>query len=67
MLKQPCPTTGGATGLICAIQAQLAPAHGFRLVLTVFLGSLALLLVALITNNLHPRKKYPLMWLGRYP
>jgi hypothetical protein len=42
----------------------MEPWAGFRLILTVFFGSLAMLLVALFTNNLHPKKKYPTFWFG---
>ena len=41
-------------------------AAGFSLVLTVFLGALAMFAVALAVNNLHPGRRYPSQWVGRF-
>ena len=59
---------GGATALIAATHAAGAhlPAAGYSMVLTVFLGSLAMLAVALLVNNLHPGRRYPTQWIGRW-
>lgn len=59
---------GGATALIAATHAagRANAAAGFSLVLTVFLGALAMFAVALAVNNLHPGRRYPSQWVGRF-
>lgn len=58
---------GGATALIGATHGAGAalPAAGYSLVLAVFLGALAMLVVALLVNNAHPGRRYPSQWVGR--
>ena len=57
-----------ATALIGATHAagRALPGAGYSLVLTVFLGALAMLAVALLLNNLHPGRRYPSQWVGRW-
>lgn len=59
---------GGATALIASTLAAgpRNAAAGFSLVLTVFLGALAMFGVALVINNLHPGRRYPSQWVGRF-
>lgn len=58
------PPAGGATALIAASAHSMGDWYGFKLVLTVFFGSLAMLVVALAINNLPRRRRYPTYWLG---
>ncbi len=53
---------GGATALIASVAQPLGPWEGFKFVICILLGSLGMLLVALIFNNAHPRKRYPTYW-----
>lgn len=53
---------GGATALIAASAHHLGPWRGFQFVLTVFFGSLGMLVVALVVNNLSPQRRYPTFW-----
>jgi CBS-domain-containing membrane protein len=57
---------GGATALIAVIGGENVHQLGFLYALTpVFLGSLLLLLVALVVNNLStdPKRHYPVYWM----
>lgn len=47
---------GGATALIIASATELPRWHGFSYVVTVAWGSAVMLLVALIWNNLNPKR-----------
>lgn len=51
---------GGATALIAASLVHVGPWAGFRFVLTVTFGSLLMLLVALLVNNISPSRR----WIG---
>ena len=54
---------GGATALIACIGPDRIHDLGYRYVLyPVLLGAATLLVVALVTNNLDPRRRYPLWW-----
>lgn len=57
-----CGCAGGATALIAAIALPKLPWAGFEFVVGIFIGSLALLLVALLVNNLHRTIRYPTFW-----
>lgn len=53
---------GGATALIAANFETLPKWHGYSYLITILVGSLAMQLIALIVNNLHPRRRYPTFW-----
>ncbi len=53
---------GGATALIAAIANPKSPWAGFEYVIGIFIGCLAMLLVALIVNNWHRTIRYPTFW-----
>ena len=53
---------GGATALIVASLDTLPKWHGYSYLITVLIGSLAMQLVALVINNLNPRRRYPTYW-----
>ena len=56
-------TPGGATALIACLGPEKIHDLGYRYVLyPVLLGAVTLLAVALVTNNLDPRRRYPLWW-----
>lgn len=55
-------SAGGATALIASVANPLAPWEGFKFVVSILIGSLGMLLIALIFNNAHPRKRYPTYW-----
>lgn len=53
---------------MAATRPTLLPSHGFRFMGGILIGSLVMLLVALIVDNLHHTKSYPKAWLGlRWP
>lgn len=57
---------GGATALIAVIGGDSIHALGYRYVVSpVLLGSLLMLLVALLVNNMsaNPKRHYPVYWL----
>ena len=54
---------GGATALIAVITPSLYPLKYFYVVTPVGVGALIMLLVALISNNLAQKRKYPRYWL----
>ncbi|KFM24520.1 Transmembrane protein [Auxenochlorella protothecoides] len=53
---------GGATALIIAASASIPKWAGFSYVVGVAGGCAIMLAVALITNNLAPRRRYPTFW-----
>lgn len=53
---------GGATALIACSLPSLPPWAGFQLVVAALLGSLELLVVALLVSNLHKGRAYPTYW-----
>lgn len=54
---------GGATALIAVIGGEQVRALGFLYALApVGLGALIMLAVALVVNNLSPKRRYPLFW-----
>jgi CBS domain-containing membrane protein len=53
---------GGATALIAAAADEIGPWYGFKFVLTAEFGALGMTLVALLVNNLSPRRVYPTFW-----
>eukprot|EP00878_Enallax_costatus_P001393 GHUV01001543.1.p1 GENE.GHUV01001543.1~~GHUV01001543.1.p1 ORF type:complete len:254 (+),score=39.42 GHUV01001543.1:1063-1824(+) len=53
---------GGATALIACSVADLPPWKGFQMVVAVLLGSLELMVVALIVSNFHRGRAYPTFW-----
>lgn len=54
--------TGGATALIAAIAQPMQPWAGFKYVVSILIGSIGMLLVALVFNNVHLKKRYPTYW-----
>uniref|UniRef100_A0A1D2A0B0 HPP transmembrane region domain-containing protein n=1 Tax=Auxenochlorella protothecoides TaxID=3075 RepID=A0A1D2A0B0_AUXPR len=54
--------SGGATALIIAASASIPKWAGFSYVVGVAGGCAIMLAVALITNNLAPRRRYPTFW-----
>ncbi|GLC47414.1 hypothetical protein PLESTM_002070600 [Pleodorina starrii] len=56
---------GGASALIAASAPYIGPWYGFKFLLTVFFGSVAMLVVALGINNLSARRRYPTYWMGK--
>ncbi|GIL82435.1 hypothetical protein Vretimale_11882 [Volvox reticuliferus] len=56
---------GGASALIAASAMYIGPWYGFKFILTVFFGCLAMLVVALVVNNLSSRRRYPTYWVGK--
>ena len=53
---------GGATALIVCQYATLPRWGGYSYAVTVLVASLVMLIVALIVNNLDPRRHYPTYW-----
>jgi CBS-domain-containing membrane protein len=53
---------GGATALIACSMATLPKWHGYSYLVTVAVGSVAMLAIALLVNNLDPRRRYPTFW-----
>jgi len=53
---------GGATALIACTMSQLPRWHGYSYLVTVGVGSCAMLLVAVVVNNLDPRRRWPTYW-----
>jgi hypothetical protein len=58
-------SAGGASALIASSALYIGPWYGFKFVLTVFFGCLAMLVVAMLVNNLSSRRRYPTYWLGK--
>ncbi|EFJ41869.1 hypothetical protein VOLCADRAFT_119578 [Volvox carteri f. nagariensis] len=56
---------GGASALIASSALYIGPWYGFKFVLTVFFGCLAMLVVAMVVNNLSARRRYPTYWWGK--
>lgn len=56
------PPTGGATALIIAASSSIPKWAGFSYVVGVAGGCAIMLAVALLTNNLAPRRRYPTFW-----
>ena len=55
---------GGATAIIASQANPLAPWAGFSFVIVVLAASSGMTLIALVTNNLHYKKRYPTYWFG---
>ncbi|KAL4443756.1 hypothetical protein ABPG75_011493 [Micractinium tetrahymenae] len=53
---------GGATALIASTLTTLPKWHGYSFLITVLVGSLTMQLIALVVNNLDPRRRYPSFW-----
>ena len=53
---------GGATALIASTLPTLPKWHGYSFLVTVAVGSLVMQCIALIINNLDPRRRYPTYW-----
>ena len=53
---------GGATALIASTLPTLPKWHGYSFLVTVGVGSLVMQGIALIINNLDPRRRYPTFW-----
>ena len=64
MLTSTTHPPGGATALIAATASKPAPWHGYRLVFSVGVGCLGMQAVALLSNNLHRGRRYPIRWIG---
>lgn len=65
LLMQLTSTThppGGATALIASTLTTLPRWHGYSFIVTVLVGSLVMQAIALIINNLDPRRRYPTFW-----
>ncbi len=58
----PRAPAGGATALIAASAQQIGDWAGFKFVLTAVFGAIGMTLVALVVNNLSPRRVYPTFW-----
>ncbi|GLI70733.1 hypothetical protein VaNZ11_015758, partial [Volvox africanus] len=56
---------GGASALIASSALYIGPWYGFKFILTVFFGCLAMLVVALVVNNFSSRRRYPTYWMGK--
>ena len=54
----------GATALIAVLQrATITRWHGFFFIFVpVLTGNALLILIALVWNNIHPKRSYPLYW-----
>eukprot|EP00887_Chlorella_sp_A99_P004921 scaffold4.g4921.t1 len=50
---------GGATALIAANLTTLPKWHGYSYLVTIGVGSLVMQVIALVVNNLNPRRRYP--------
>lgn len=55
--------SGGATALIACSSATMAPWFGFQFVVTVLVGSIIMMLIALVVNNLPTDRVYPTYWI----
>ena len=55
-------TVGGATALIACSVPTMAAWHGFQFVVAVTLGSVIMLALALIFNNICKDREYPTYW-----
>ena len=53
---------GGATALIASAINPTTQWQGFFLIVSVALGSIGMLIVALLINNLHHQYRYPTFW-----
>lgn len=53
---------GGATALIAANLTTLPKWHGYSYLVTIGVGSLVMQVIALVVNNLNPRRRYPTFW-----
>jgi CBS-domain-containing membrane protein len=53
---------GGATALIVAMMDELPKWNGFSYVVGVAFGSIVMLGVALVVNNMAPNRQYPTFW-----
>jgi len=62
MLTRTVHPPGGATALIAVIGPEAARGMGWAYVFPVLVGALALLLVALLSNNLYEAGSYPDRW-----
>jgi len=57
---------GGATALIAVLSAPL-PWYGYMyVIMPVLTGTLIMLAVALVVNNMSPARRYPLFWFGEH-
>jgi CBS-domain-containing membrane protein len=56
------PAAGGATALIACSMPHMAAWHGFQLVVAVTVGSVIMLLLALLLNNACKDREYPTYW-----
>lgn len=54
---------GGATALIAASMTELPKWHGYSYIITVLCGTIIMLIIALVVNNLSSRRRYPTYWL----
>ena len=53
---------GGATALIAVVGGSEVNAQGWWFILNAVAGATILVIVALIGNNLHPKRTYPIYW-----
>ena len=53
---------GGATALIVCAMDELPKWAGFSYVVTVAAGSAIMLAVAVVVNNVDPKRRYPTFW-----
>lgn len=53
---------GGATALIASTLPTLPKWHGYSFLITVLVGSLTMQVIALVVNNIDPRRRYPSFW-----
>ncbi|KAI7844992.1 hypothetical protein COHA_001358 [Chlorella ohadii] len=53
---------GGATALIAATLPTLPKWHGYSYLVTISVGSCIMQIIALIVNNLDPKRRYPTYW-----
>ncbi|KAJ3167212.1 hypothetical protein HK101_011814 [Irineochytrium annulatum] len=58
---------GGATALVAVIGSDHLRSLGFYYVLQpVLTGAVAMLVCAVVFNNLHPKRQYPLYWINQF-
>ncbi|KAK9839416.1 hypothetical protein WJX81_000814 [Elliptochloris bilobata] len=62
MLTKTTHPPGGATALIASAINPTEKWQGFFFVLSVTVGSIGMLIVALLVNNLHHQNRYPTFW-----
>jgi CBS-domain-containing membrane protein len=60
--RSPPLAAGGATALIACTMSTLPKWHGYSYLVTIAVGSVIMQIIALVVNNIDPRRRYPTFW-----